>query len=158
MKKTATLKHIDSDLDSIRVMLERVPDHFNTRHIVGSIFGALLFGLPFVPKGLFIDVTAKLSSNHALAMILSIVGILTAEIYFIGYSRVHNKDTRHFGQFWGKRLVAYTAVGFCVSIFLIYLYGLNYLVLNDQHLRYLVLALALPCCIGASVTDLLKKY
>ena len=158
MKKPATLKHIDSDLDSIRNMLERVPDHFNARHVVGSLFGSLLFGLPFVPKGLFIDVTAKLTPNHAFAMLLSIAIILTAEIYYIGYSRVHDKDQRHFGQFWGKRIIAYTAVGFFVSIFLIYLYGLNYLVLNESHLRYLILALALPCCIGASVTDLLKKY
>ncbi|HSU72634.1 MAG TPA: DUF2391 family protein [Candidatus Binatia bacterium] len=158
MKKTATLKHIDSDLDSIRNTLERVPDHFNMRHVVGSLFGALLFGLPFVPKGLFIDVTAKLTPNHALAMLISIAVILTMEIYYIGYARVHDKDKRHFGQFWGKRIVAYVAVGFFVSVFLIYLYGLNYLVASQIHLRYLMLALALPCCIGASVTDLLKKY
>jgi uncharacterized membrane protein len=154
----ANLKQIAQDVEYIRNTVERVPDHFNMRHVVGSLFGALLFGLPFVPKGLFIDVTAKLTPNHALAMLAAIVAILTAEIYYIGYARVHNKDHRHFGQFWAKRIVAYVAVGFFVAIFLTYLYGLNFLVESDTHLRYLVLALALPCCVGASVTDLLKKY
>jgi uncharacterized membrane protein len=91
-------------------------------------------------------------------MIAAIIAILTAEIYYIGYARVHDKQNRKFGQFWGKRVVAYMAVGFLTSVFLIYLYGLNYLVESEMHLRYLILALALPCCIGASVTDLLKKY
>ena len=154
-----SIKHLLRDVHRIKEeSIDRVPHHFTMKHAMGAAFGAIVFGLTFVPKGLFIDVTAKLTQQHIWAMIATIVLILSGEIYFIGYQHVKNKSQRHFGQFWSKRIVTYLIIGFAVSLGLIYLYGLNFLVLSPTHLQNLVVALALPCCIGASIADLLEQY
>ena len=155
----SSIQHLMRDVHRIKEeSIDRVPHHFTMKHAMGAAFGAIVFGLTFVPKGLFIDVTAKLTQQHIWAMLAAILIILSGDIYFIGYAHVKDKSRRHFGQFWSKRIIAYTIIGFAVSLGLIYLYGLNYLVLNATHLQNLVVALALPCCIGASIADLLEQY
>lgn len=154
----ASLKQIANDVRSIRDSIERVPDHFNMRHVVGATFGAFFFGLTFALKGLVLQVTSNLTENHLLFIILAIFVVLTAEIYYIGYSKVRDKESRHFSQFWAKRIAAYIIIGFLVSAFLVYLYGINDLAQSPEHIRNIIIALALPCCTGASVADLLKKY
>lgn len=153
------LKQIADDVSFIREeMVERVPHHFTAKQMVASVFGALVFGLTFALKGLLLDVTERLTQEHIAYMLGAIVVILSAEIYYIGYSHVKNKDQRRFGQFWLKRISAYLIVGFAVSWFLTYLYGINNLVMGPEHLRNTIVALALPCCIGAGIADLLKQY
>ncbi|MBI4144910.1 DUF2391 family protein [Candidatus Woesearchaeota archaeon] len=153
------LKQVAEDVRFIREeMVERVPHHFNMKRVVGAAFGALIFGLTFVPKGLFIDVTQKLTDTHIWFIIATTIVILSSEIYYIGYARVRNKSQRRFGQFWVKRLASYLVIGFVVSWFLIYLYGINFLLVGPEHLRNMVVALGLPCCIGASIEDLLQQY
>jgi len=151
-------KQMADDIKVIREIVERVPDHFSMKHVVGATFGALIFGLTFALKGLLLEVTAGLTEDHLLLIVLAIFVILTAEIYYIGYARIKDKQSRHLGQFWAKRIAAYAIIGFVVSAFLVYLYGINNLVANSEHLRNVIIALALPCCLGASVADLLKKY
>lgn len=155
---SASLKQIAEDVKVIRNTVERVPDHFNRRHFVGAVFGALFFGLAFSLKGLLLQVTSRLTENHLLFMVIAIFAILTAEIYYIGYSKVKDKHDRKFGQFWAKRVTAYLFIGFLVSTFLVYLYGLNNLATGTMHVRNIIIALAVPCCFGASIADLLKKY
>ena len=155
---TASLKQIASDVRVIRDSVERVPDHFNMRHVIGATFGAFFFGLTFALKGLVLQATANLTNDHLLLMVATIFIILTAEIYYIGYSKVRDKETRHFSQFWAKRIATYMVIGFLASTFLVYLYGINNLAQSPEHIRNIIIALALPCCTGASVADLLKKY
>ncbi len=153
------LQNIARDVRFIREEhIDRVPPHYSLKAIVGSTFGALIFGLTFSLKGLLLHVTEHFNENHKWYLLIATLIILTAEITFIGYSRVKNKKARTFGQFWIKRITTYLAVGIIVAIFLIYLYGVDNLVLNDTHLLNTIIALAFPCCIGASIADLLKQY
>lgn len=155
---TASLKQIANDVRVIRDSVERVPDHFNMRHVVAATFGAFFFGLTFALKGLLLQATSNLTENHLLYIILAIFVILTTEIYYIGYSKVRDKESRHFSQFWAKRIATYVVIGFAVSAFLVYLYSIDKLAQSPEHVRNIIIALALPCCTGASVADLLKKY
>jgi uncharacterized membrane protein len=155
----SSLQHILRDVHRIKEeSIERVPHHFGLRAVVAAIFGALIFGLTFSLKGMLMQVTLAFSPAQKWIIFATILAILTAEIRFIGYSHVKNKSQRHFGQFWIKRLTTYVFVGFLVSVFLIYVYGVNNLVVSDAHLFNTIMALALPCCIGASIADLVKKY
>jgi len=159
MAKTAKIDQIARDVRYIKDdLVEKVPRHFTMKHVIGSVFGALVFGLTFAIKGLLLDVTEVLTENHIRWILFSIAVALSGAIYYIGYARVKHKETRKFGQFWAKRFTAYVLIGFGVSYLLVNLYGINILTTNAEHLRNTVIALALPCCIGATISDLLKQY
>jgi uncharacterized membrane protein len=153
------LRHLVRDVHRIKEeSVERVPRHFTMKSFVAATFGALFFGLTFALKGLLLQVTQQFPVYHKWYIMFAILVILSAEIYSIGYSHVKNKEKRGFGQFWFKRIVTYAVVGFFVSVFLVYVYALNQLVVSPEHLINTIVALALPCCIGASIADLLKQY
>ncbi len=154
-----SLKQVADDVRYIREEhIDKIPQHFSPKAIVASLFGALIFGLTFSLKGLLLQVTQNFSVNQKWYIIAALLLILTAEIYFIGYARVKNKSQRHFSQFWLKRTITYFGIGVVVAIFLVYIYGVQNLVVSDAHLLNTIVALALPCCIGASIADLLKQY
>lgn len=157
--KKSPLVRIERELHDIRrVQVERVPRHFGMKAVIGALFGSLFFGVSFALKGLLLQVSRHLTVQHVWFIVAAIVLILTCEIYFIGYSYVQNKKRRPFGQFWVKRIVTYVCVGFAVAAFLVYLYGINGIADDAVHVRNIVVALAFPCCIGASIADLIKKY
>lgn len=154
-------KHaLDKDVVLIKKLLlkEVPPEHFSMKDIIRSFFGAAFIGSTFIFTRLLVEVTPLLDAWHVWAIILSTIGILTAEIYFIGYERVENKAARHFGQFWLKRLLTFYAVSIIVSAYLAWIYNITALVGNSENVVKLVIAMSLPCSIGASITDLLKKY
>ncbi len=151
---------LEKDVTFIKKLLlkQLPPEHFSAKDVVRSFFGAAFIGSTFIFTRLLVEVTPLLDAWHVVAIVLSTVGVLTAEIYFIGYARVENKSLRPFGQFWIKRLFTFYAVSIIVSAYLAWIYNITALVGGFENVVKLVIAMSLPCSIGASITDLLKKY
>lgn len=158
----AKIDDIKKGVDELRKRyLMDEPEHFSKRDLVDAFFGALLLGLTFAVKGLLIRVSQALSNTNIILIIVFTLLILTAEIYFIGYSRVTKKSERKFGQFWVKRILVFVIVAAITSIVLIYLFGLNKLSEinnNFSSVFRLIVLISMPCAIGAAIADLLKKY
>lgn len=158
------MSKIDRIAEDTRILRERlvekIPGHFDTKHIIAASFGALFFGFTFVLKGLLIDVGLLLSTSDLILMTLAAWIILTAEIYFVGYARVplNQRRLRHFGQFWAKRIFTYYFISIAVSFLLLYLYGIAQLVATPDNMLKLVVAISFPAAVGAAVSDLLGKY
>ncbi len=139
-------------------LVEKVPGHFDIRHVVAAFFGALLFGFTFVLKGLLLDIGLALSNFHLAMITITTWAILSAEIYFVGYLRVPDKDRRLFGQFWAKRIAAYYLISLFVAFLLLFVYGITAIVPEPYLVLKLVIAVSFPAAIGAAVSDLLGKY
>ncbi len=149
---------ISLELALIKQILQRElpPEHFGFRDVVRSFFGAAFIGITFVFSKNLIELPPLLDASRLLLIVLSTVVILTLEIYYIGYARVTDPH-RWFFQFWLKRIATFYIVAIIVSLYLAYIYNLTLLV-GDRNIIKLVLAMSMPCAIGASITDLLKKY
>src|SRR3989338_10522871 len=95
------LAHLIKDIDLIKKHLfkELPPEHFSSKDIVRSFFGAAFIGSTFIFTRTLIEVSTILDSTRIMLIIISTIGILTAEIYYIGYQRVENKKIRPFAQF-----------------------------------------------------------
>ena len=155
----AKIDQIARDVYVLRERLvERVPGHFGMSHIMTSFFGALFFGFTFVLKGLLFQVGLALSNFHLVLITITTWVLLSAEIYFVGYLRVPDKDRRPFGQFWAKRLISYYLISLFVAFLLLFVYGVTEIVGDPYHVFKLVVAVSFPAAIGAAVADLLGKY
>jgi uncharacterized membrane protein len=153
------LKRIERKITELHEkILEKRPSHFRIRDIVNAFFASLVVGLVFIFKGSLFDIAIKLTTNHLVAIVILTLVILTSEIYFIGYSRVKRKKERKFCQFWLKRLVTLYVIAIIISLFLVYLFGINYLVHTNYEVLKVVVALSMPCAVGAAVPSLLKQY
>jgi uncharacterized membrane protein len=156
----AKIDQIATDVRIIRErMVEKTPAHFDMRHVITAFFGALFFGFTFVLKGLLFEVGLALTNTELLLMTLATWGILTAEIYFVGYTRVpaYEQRIRPFGQFWAKRFFTYYFIALFTSFLLLSLYGVGKFV-QMAGIFKLVIAMSLPTSVGAAVADLLGKY
>ncbi len=155
----AKIDQIARDVYVLRERLvERVPGHFGMNHIMTSFFGALFFGFTFVLKGLLFQVGLALSNFHLVLITITTWVLLSAEIYFVGYLRVPDKDRRPFGQFWTKRIISYYLISLFVAFLLLFVYGITEIVGDPYHVFKLVVAVSFPAAIGAAVADLLGKY
>ncbi len=155
----AKIDQIAQDVKVIRErMVEKTPGHFDMKHVLTAFFGALFFGFTFVLKGLLFDVGLALTPQELLLLTAATWIILTAEIYFVGYTRVPNPHKRPFGQFWAKRLFAYYFIALFTSFMLLSLYGVGKFVPTTYDAFKLVVAMSFPAAIGAAVSDLLGKY
>ena len=153
------LDQIAQDTKVLRERLvEKEPGHFSTRRIVSAFFGALFFGFTFVLKGLLIEVGIQLSNLHLTLITLATWTILSAEIYYVGYSRVQNQHKRHFGQFWLKRIASYYLIALFTSFLLLSVYGIPELLGSLWYTFKLVIAVSFPAAVGAAAADLLGKY
>ena len=158
------MKKIDQIAEEVHVLRERlvekIPGHFDIRHVMAAFFGALFFGFTFVLKGLLLDVGLRLSNFQLLIITVTTWALLSAEIYFVGYARVpvEQQKERGFGQFWLKRITAYYLISLFVAFMLLFVYGINSLVVEPYYILKLVIAVSFPAAIGAAVADLLGKY
>lgn len=156
------LDDIKKGVDELRdKLLVSEPAHFSKKDLIDAFFGALILGLTFAIKGLLIRVTQVLTITHIAVIVITTLLILSAEIYFIGYSRVTKKSERKLGQFWLKRLLAFYIIAIIVAVFLVYVFSLNMLteiVQDSLGVIKLIAIISMPCAIGAATTDLLKKY
>jgi len=155
----AKIDQIAEDVKTIRErLIERIPAHFTIRQIVVAFFGALFFGFTFVLKGLLLDVGLRLDTFQLTLITICTWVILTAEIYFVGYHRVPDKDKRHFGQFWAKRIFTYYFISLFVAYLLLSVYGITAIAGSAINISKLVIAVSFPAAIGAAASDLLGKY
>lgn len=153
------LDQIARDTQVLRERLvEKAPSRFSSRHIVSAFFGALFFGFTFVLKGLLFEVGLELKHAHLVLLTLTTWIILSAEIYFVGYSRVPDKDKRPFRQFWAKRIITYYFIALSTSFLLLSVYGIPEMVQNVWLTFKLVIAVSFPAAVGAALADLLEKY
>ncbi|MCX6708595.1 MAG: DUF2391 family protein [Candidatus Woesearchaeota archaeon] len=157
----AKIDQIAQDTKVLRERLvEKIPGHFDVKHVIAAFFGALFFGFTFVLKGLLIEVGLTLSSMDLVLITMATWLILTAEIYFVGYARVplNERKLRPFGQFWAKRILTYYFISLFVAFMLLYLYNIAELVATPDNVLRLVISISFPAAIGAAVSDLLGKY
>lgn len=156
------MKQIDQIAQDVRVirerMVEKTPGHFDMRHVMTAFFGSLFFGFTFVLKGLLFEVGLALTTADLILMTAATWAILTAEIYFVGYTRVQNQRKRPFGQFWAKRFFTYYFIAIFTSFLLLSVYGTSKFVASPYQMFQLVVAISFPTSIGAAVSDLLGKY
>ena len=150
---------IREDVDKVkRELVDKTPEHFGKRDVLRAFMGSLFFGFSVAFSSNTLNIAKNITGNHLLLVFLFILIILTSEIYFIGYSRVVDKARRRFGQFWLKRIVAFYLIALLVSFMIAYIFGLVYLTDSPSHFYNLVVIISAPASIGASVSDLLKKY
>ena len=157
--RTNKINQIAEDTHILRErIVDRVPAHFDIAHVMSAFFGALFFGFTFVLKGLLFQVGLALTPFNLTMIILTTFAILSAQIYFIGYTRVRDKKARPFGQFWAKRIMAYYTIAIFVSFLLLFVYGIIDTIPSPYMVMKLVIALSFPAAIGAGTAHLLGKY
>jgi len=150
---------IKRDVEKIKQeLIDKTPEHFSRKDVLRAFMGSLFLAFSVAFSGNIINIANKIPDNHLYMVFLFIMILLTAEIYFIGYSRVADKQNRKFGQFWIKRLLAFYFVALIVSFMIAYVFGLIYLVDSLNHYYKLIIIISGPASIGASISDLLKKY
>ncbi len=153
---------IDQIAEHVRVLRERlvekVPGHFGIKHIITAFFGSLFFGFSFVINGLLFQVGLALTNKDLTLIIIATLLIISAEIYFVGYTRVPDPKTRPFGQFWAKRIITYYVIALFTSFLLISLYGIPKFAGGFENTFKLIIAVSFPAAVGAAVSDLLGKY
>lgn len=141
-------------------LLDRVPEHFSRRDVVNALFASLTIGVTFILKGATVKTAVDLDTVHAYLLVIVTVFVLFVEIYYIGYTRIKNKNQRRFGQFLLKRLTALYGIALLTSISLVYLFNLNAseLVHSFTDVLKIVVLVAFPCAVGAAIPSILKKY
>ena len=153
---------IDQVAEHVKILRERlvekVPGHFGIKHIITAFFGALFFGFSFMLSSLLFQVSLALTHQDLMLITVATWLILSAEIYFVGYTRVPDPTKRPFGQFWAKRILTYYFIALFVSFMLITLYGLPKFAPGTENVFKLVIAISFPAAVGAAVSDLLGKY
>jgi uncharacterized membrane protein len=154
---TNNLRKIQDELNTIKRIIEKKPERFAFQKEVGrAFFGALLVGVIFIFKGALFTIAQNINWSHIILMILSTILILVLGIYFIGYLRVKGEEGRNAFEFILKRLPTIYTISFLVSVFLIYLFGIDEIFTGN--IWKLIFIVTLPCSTGAAVADLLKKY
>jgi len=154
------IKKIECELDLLKEeLLERKPERFSAKDIVRAFFGALLIGVTFIFSSRLFDVAKQIQPDHFIAVVVSTIIILIAEIYFIGWSRIkkEREKGRNVFEFTLKRLAVFYVVALLVASFYSYILGYNK-VLSETEFIKLIFLTAMPCAIGAAIADLLKKY
>lgn len=153
------IKHIESQISNLYEKLyEKRPSHFHFRDVINAFMGSTILGLTFVFKGSLIELSLTLTKYHLFFIILTTAILLTFQIYFVGYSRVKQKKKRKFDQFWAKRFFTLYGIAVFVSLALVYLFNMNSLTSSLFDIFKIVVAVSMPCAIGAAVPSLLKRY
>lgn len=152
------IKKIERDVEILKEgLLEKKQERFSRQDVVRAFFGALLIGITFLFSGGLIGVAKTLSWTNVGLIIVFTVLLLVSEIYFIGWSRVRKEKGRNVFEFTLKRLLAFYIISMLVSVFYVYIFGINSL-LSDGDILKLIFMVAMPCSIGAAIGDLLRKY
>ena len=150
---------IKNDVERVKdKLIDRTPEHFSKQDYIRAGIGALFLGFSAVFSGNLVNIATNIPESHLYIIIFGTLLILTMEIYIVGYSRVTDKETRKFGQFWMKRITAFYVIALIVAFVLAFTFGLQYLVPSQAKFFNLVIIISAPCAIGAAFGDLIKKY
>ncbi|MGV8086587.1 MAG: DUF2391 family protein [Candidatus Woesearchaeota archaeon] len=149
---------IKNDVERIKdKLIDHTPEHFSNQDFIRASIGALFLGFSVLFSANLISLATKIPTPHLYIIVIGTLLILTLEIYIIGYSRVSDKFSRGFGQFWIKRLMAFYITAVAIAVILSFTFGVHYLIGAEDFIS-LIIILSAPCAIGASLGDLLKKY
>lgn len=157
---TTRISKIAEDVELLKErLLERRPERFSRMDIARSFFGALFIGATFVFSGRLVDIIKVMEMSRILFLVVATIAILIAEIYFVGWTKIKSlkEPGRNIFEFTIKRLFVFYAVSVIVAIFYFYILGFNKLLLGTESIEFIFLV-AMPCSIGAAVSDLLRKY
>ncbi len=138
-------------------LLEKQPPHFNIEDMVYAFLGAVLIGLTFLLKGALIRTSLNFTLVNIILIIIATWILLAAQIYYVGYVKVRRKAKRPFGQFLFKRIISMSIVSFAAAFFLVYIYGINYMVPDFYGLFKIVVAIFMPCAVGAVIPAFFKN-
>ena len=104
------------------------------------------------------QVSVELEWVHIAAIIATTLVIVSFEFYFLGYQQhVFHKKERGAFQFVVKRVLTVYLVAIIASLLLTFLYNLNTIVGSYENIFKLIVAVSLPCTMGAALNDLFKK-
>jgi len=149
---------IKKNVEEIHKSIDKTPEHFSAKDVLRAFVGSLFLGFSVIFSGNLIGIARVMPTVHIIPIIAFTIILLTAEIYFIGYQRILEKEQRKFGQFWLKRIIAFSIVAFIVAFILTYIFGIIYLVNSNIELFKILIIVSGPAAVGASIGDLLKKY
>jgi len=150
---------IKHDVERVKdKLIDHTPEHFSRQDFIRAFIGALFLGFSVLFSGNIMSIATNIPVPHLYIIIFCTIMLLTIEIYIIGYSKIVDRSTRKFGQFWTKRIAAFYFVALVVSAGLSFIFGFQYLLPSGQEFLKLVIILSAPCAVGASLGDLLKKY
>jgi uncharacterized membrane protein len=153
------LERIDKKISTIKLKLvDHAPAPYSLKDVVRAFFGSLLVGLTFLHKGALIQGAQHLSIIHLVAIAGLSVIVVSAETYYLGYRKVIDKRERPPGQFIFKRVLTFASVAFLVSVGLVFLFALNEQLTSVYELWSIIIALCMPCMLGACLGDMVKKY
>jgi uncharacterized membrane protein len=139
--------------------MSKEPAHFSKEDIFYSFFGALFVGIAFMSKGIVIDISRVLTASHIVSIIIVTSLLITVQIYYVGYRRVplYERKQRTPGEFWAKRFFTIYLVSLLAATLLLYMYNVNYLIGSQENIAKAIIALAMPCSLGATFSDLFRK-
>lgn len=150
-----------SRIEEIRDVLELTEaQNFSMTDVVYSFFGSLMFGLIFIYKEVALNLASVHTIFNSFILILFTIFVLSAEIYYIGYSRVSDKTIKPFFSFWWKRLLVFYSVAIIMAFLLVFILGIYLLpVIQNSSINFfkLIILVSFPCALGASVADLFRK-
>ncbi|HLC46217.1 MAG TPA: DUF2391 family protein [Candidatus Nanoarchaeia archaeon] len=158
LNKKPSIEHIHDDIKEIKErLLYRKPSRFSAQDIVEAFFGALVIGLTFVFKGALLTTVQKMGWANVIIVAVATILILLLEIYVIGYRRIRGEEGRNALEFTIKRFFTAYGIALLVSLFLVYVFGLNSWLDNGTEIK-IIIVLAMPTSIGAALADLIRKY
>jgi uncharacterized membrane protein len=132
------------------------PHYYTIPDFLKALFGAFFIALTFLFKGSMVEFSSRMSTNHAVFVILLTCIAVTGEIYLLSYKFVRNRKERPFYEFWAKRFFTITTATFATIYFAIYLYGINAYVSQIEAFK-LASAVFMPAAIFGAAIELLKE-
>lgn len=159
---SAQLKEIKKIEDRIEFLTQKLsdkqPTKFKIRDLVHDFFASLIVGLTLTFKGNLSGLIVMMENLHVISVIISTIIILTLQIYYVGYIKVSDKEGNPFFGFWIKRFLGFYIVAILVSSYIVFMFALNKHVQNSYDVIKMVIALSMPCAIGAAIPTMFKEY
>lgn len=131
--------------------------HFSKEDIFYSFYGALFIGMVFSFNKILIDVAKAVTAKHIFAIIILTIILTTIQIYYIGYTRVKEREKRPFSEFWAKRFFTVYLISLLTPAILIYIYNINSILGSTGDVIKAIFVISMPCTLGATLSDLVRK-
>jgi uncharacterized membrane protein len=104
-------------------------------------------------KGSMVNFAVQMNNSHVLFVVLLICGMLTFEIYLLGYKYVNDRKQRPFLEFWAKRFFSIIASSL-ISIYVIaFAYGIDKIVAGPIQLFKVCVAVLLPAAAAGGAME-----
>ncbi|MFC1697753.1 DUF2391 family protein [Nanoarchaeota archaeon] len=156
-KRKSTL---EADVKYIRKSIEKTSKiaDFSIDDVIFTFFAAFALGLVFIFKGKMIEISKNLGWVHVGLIIGLSLFIMAAIVYYFAYGK-HKVDIHKRApfEFVSKRVISSYIIAVIAAILLVFIYNINSNASNFGEIVRIVVAISLPCSIGATIKDLFKK-